>query len=89
MRQSDLPPDVRDLLLFKMTNPSQMGQWLRDMRQFTGVGAPDVAAVLGLDRRTILSIERGDYNPTLGRAIELAGAHKCSLYWVRDGIEFL
>lgn len=89
MKASDLPADVRDLLLFKMDSPSQLGPWLRNMRQFAQVGAGDVGSVLGIDRRTVLSIERGDYDPRLARAIDLAKAHGCSLYWIRDGIDLV
>lgn len=87
MKASELPTDIRDMLVFKMDSPSQLGPWLRSMRQFDQVGAADVGGVLGIDRRTVLSIERGDYDPRLARAIGLAKAHGCSLYWIRDGID--
>lgn len=46
----------------------------RHRRQVEGMTQQDLAERVGVTRQTILSIERGKYNPSVGLALRLARA---------------
>ncbi len=45
----------------------------RHRRQIDDITQQDLADRVGVTRQTILSIERGKYNPSIGLALRLAG----------------
>ena len=56
-----------------MKNPDDIANYLRRHRLLAdGLTQQDLAARVGVTRQTILSIEKGNYNPSVGLAIRLA-----------------
>ena len=56
-----------------MTTPPEVrNQVRRHRRQVEGMTQQDLADQVGVTRQTILSIERGQYNPSVGLALRLA-----------------
>lgn len=49
-----------------------MNNRVRELRERDGLTQADLAALLGVSRQTINSIERGRYDPTLRLAIAIA-----------------
>ena len=60
------------------TGPSEsIENRLRQMREAQGLSQADMAAQAGVTRQAIYAIEAGDYLPTTGVALRLAGALRC------------
>ena len=56
-----------------MTSPLQIRNHVRRYRrQVEGMTQQNLADHVGVTRQTILSIERGQYNPSVGLALRLA-----------------
>ena len=45
---------------------------LEELRRARGVRQEDVAQALGVSRQTVISLEKGKYNPSLALALRLA-----------------
>ncbi|OLO39130.1 transcriptional regulator [Alkalihalophilus pseudofirmus] len=45
---------------------------MKELRQEKGISQEKMATLLGVSRQTIISIERGKYNPSLPLAIQIA-----------------
>ena len=45
---------------------------LEELRKQRGVRQEDLAQALGVSRQTVISLEKGKYNPSLALAIKLA-----------------
>ncbi|KIL51569.1 hypothetical protein KP77_10810 [Jeotgalibacillus alimentarius] len=45
---------------------------IKELRQENGISQERMAAMLGVSRQTIISIEKGRYNPSLPLAIQIA-----------------
>ncbi len=45
---------------------------MKELRQINGISQEQMAAKLGVSRQTIISIEKGRYNPSLPLAIQIA-----------------
>ncbi|MCW1927456.1 helix-turn-helix transcriptional regulator [Bhargavaea beijingensis] len=56
-----------------------MKNYIRDNRSERGMTQDDLAEVLGVSRQTIISLEKGRYNPSLELAFKLAGVFGCRI----------
>ncbi|MDE5415646.1 helix-turn-helix transcriptional regulator [Alkalihalobacterium chitinilyticum] len=45
---------------------------MKELRQEKGISQEKMATMLGVSRQTVISIERGRYNPSLPLAIQIA-----------------
>ena len=45
---------------------------LEELRKACGIRQEDVAQALGVSRQTVISLEKGKYNPSLALALRLA-----------------
>jgi putative transcriptional regulator len=52
---------------------------LKEKRQQAGISQEKLAAITGVTRQTIISIETGRYVPSLELALKLASYFKCSV----------
>lgn len=52
---------------------------LRQLREERGWSQQHLATTLGVSRQTVLSIEKGKYDPSLPLAFQLAAAFECSI----------
>lgn len=57
-----------------MGSPPDVLNHLRRMRRRADLTQEEVAERVGVSRQTIISIERGRYNPSIGLALSLARA---------------
>ena len=57
-----------------MGSQAEVRNHLRRMRRQADLTQEDVAERVGVTRQTIISIERGRYNPSIGLALSLARA---------------
>lgn len=56
-----------------------MENLLRARREEMGWSQQYLATALGVSRQTILSIEKGKYDPSLPLAFQIAGAFDCTI----------
>ncbi|MCM3088803.1 MULTISPECIES: helix-turn-helix transcriptional regulator [Bhargavaea] len=56
-----------------------MKNYIRDNRSERGMTQDDLAEALGVSRQTIISLEKGRYNPSLELAFKLAGVFGCRI----------
>jgi len=52
---------------------------LREMRERTGLTQEELAARVGVSRQTIISLEKGKYNPSISLAYSLAKVFSMSI----------
>lgn len=52
---------------------------LREMRERTGLTQEELAARVGVSRQTIISLEKGKYNPSITLAYSLAKVFSMSI----------
>lgn len=52
---------------------------LRELREIKGMTQEELAAGVGVSRQTIISLERGKYNPSIFLAFKLARAFGLSI----------
>ncbi|MFY9119800.1 MAG: helix-turn-helix transcriptional regulator [Syntrophomonadaceae bacterium] len=52
---------------------------LREMRERTGLTQEELAAQVGVSRQTIISLEKGKYNPSISLAYSLAKVFSMSI----------
>ncbi|MDD2510844.1 MAG: helix-turn-helix transcriptional regulator [Syntrophomonas sp.] len=52
---------------------------LRELREIRGMTQEELAAGVGVSRQTIISLERGKYNPSIFLAFKLARAFGLSI----------
>lgn len=52
---------------------------LRELRQSANISQPNLAQVLGVSRQTIISIERGKFDPSLPLAFRIAQTFDCKI----------
>ena len=52
---------------------------LRQRREEMGWSQQHLATTLGVSRQTVLSIEKGKYDPSLPLAFQIADAFECSI----------
>jgi putative transcriptional regulator len=52
---------------------------LREMRERTGLTQEELAAQVGVSRQTIISLEKGKYNPSITLAYSLAKVFSMSI----------
>ena len=62
--------NVKQALLFEGEKP--MKNRLEELRKQRGVRQEDLAQALGVSRQTVISLEKGKYNPSLSLAFRLA-----------------
>ncbi|MFC7364406.1 MULTISPECIES: helix-turn-helix transcriptional regulator [Bhargavaea] len=56
-----------------------MKNYIRDNRSERGMTQDDLAEALGVSRQTIISLEKGRYNPSLELAFKLAAVFGCRI----------
>lgn len=56
-----------------------MKNYIRDNRSERGMTQDDLAEALGVSRQTIISLEKGRYNPSLELAFKLADLFGCRI----------
>lgn len=56
-----------------------MNNRVEELRKAKGMTQQELGAVLGVSRQTVISIENGRYNPSLGLAHSIAQAFGCSI----------
>jgi putative transcriptional regulator len=52
---------------------------IRELREIKQITQEDLAKSVGVSRQTIIAIEKGNYEPSLGLAIKLARCFKVSI----------
>ncbi|MGS0763814.1 helix-turn-helix transcriptional regulator [Syntrophomonas curvata] len=52
---------------------------LRELREQNGLTQEDLAVLVGVSRQTIISLEKGKYNPSISLAYKLARAFSLSI----------
>ncbi|MEJ6358788.1 helix-turn-helix transcriptional regulator [Lactiplantibacillus plantarum] len=52
---------------------------LRELRQSANISQQNLAQVLGVSRQTIISIERGKFDPSLPLAFRIAQTFDCKI----------
>ena len=52
---------------------------LREMRERTGLTQEELAAQVGVSRQTIISLEKGKYNPSISLAYSVAKVFSMSI----------
>lgn len=72
-RQVNLTTDVKLALLIGMRGHAGANQ-VREHRRLAGFTQAQVAALVGVSRQSVVSIERGDYAPSVYLALRLARA---------------
>lgn len=72
-RQVDLTSCVKAALLAVMRGHAGANQ-VREHRRLAGFTQAQVAALVGVSRQSVVSIERGDYAPSVYLALRLARA---------------
>ncbi|KZE36351.1 transcriptional regulator [Bhargavaea cecembensis] len=56
-----------------------MKNYIKDNRSERGMTQDDLAEALGVSRQTIISLEKGRYNPSLELAFKLAAVFGCRI----------
>lgn len=56
-----------------------MDNKLKQLREARGLSQQKLADALGVSRQTIISIEKGRYDPSLPLAFDIAGQFSCSI----------
>jgi putative transcriptional regulator len=56
-----------------------MKNYIRDNRSERGMTQDDLAEALGVSRQTIISLEKGRYNPSLELAFKLSALFGCRI----------
>jgi putative transcriptional regulator len=56
-----------------------MDNGIAERRRLAGLTQADLAARLGVSRQTVISIERGRYDPSLPLAFKIAAAFGCAI----------
>ena len=57
---------------------------LEELRKQRGIRQEDLAQALGVSRQTVISLEKGKYNPSLSLAFKLARYFKLSIEDIFD-----
>jgi len=59
------------------------GEWMNnrveELRKANGMTQQELGKILDVSRQTIISIENGKYNPSLGLAHAIAGVFECTI----------
>lgn len=67
-----LIPDGREKPMFKRKEGSDMTNRVRELRKENHITQQQLAEMLGVTSRTIISLEKGDYNPSVLLAYKIS-----------------